>query len=74
MPTCASLIYSISGLILSSNLVGVHPLSSVAGIIWNKNIEGIKLSANLTSCILNITIVDAISIAVSIYSLKMQDF
>lgn len=74
LPTCASLIYSISGLILSSNLVGVHPLSSVAGIVWNKNIEGIKLSTNLTSCILNITIVAAISIVVSIYSLKMQDF
>lgn len=74
LPTCASLIYSISGLILSSNLVVVHPLSSVAGIVWYKNIEGIKIGANLTSCILNIIIVTAISIAISIYSLKIQDF
>lgn len=74
VPTCASLIYSISGLILSTNLVGIHPLSSAAGIIWYKNIEGVNMNANITECILNILLVAFISLAVSVFSLKIQDY
>lgn len=74
IPICATLIYSISGLIFASHLTGIHPLSSVAGIVWNKNIEGVKISADLKGCIINLVLVSIISIGASIYTLKKQEY
>lgn len=74
MPACGSLIYSISGLILASNLSGIHPLCSVAGIVWYRSIEGTGINANLTSCILNIIIISAVSVVAAIWALKTQDY
>jgi hypothetical protein len=73
-PTCATLIYSISGLIFASDLMGIHPLASVAGILWYKNIEGIEMSTNLMMCVLNIVIVSILSFIASVFVLKKQNY
>ncbi|NMB63486.1 MAG: ABC transporter permease [Spirochaetes bacterium] len=74
IPICAALIYSISGAIFASHLMGIHPLASVAGIVWNKNIEGVKISPNLKGCIINLVLVSFIFIGASIYTLKKQEY
>lgn len=74
LPACATLIYSISGLVFASKLMGFHPLVSVFGIVWYKNIEGIKISANLMMCIINILIVSISSFLASVFILKKYNY
>lgn len=74
LPACATLMYSISGLIFASKLTGIHPLASVAGIVWYRNIEGIEMSANLMMCVLNIAVVTMLSFIASVFVLKKQNY
>lgn len=74
LPICATLIYSISGFIFASELVGIHPLASVAGIVWNNNIEGIEVNANLMMSVLNIAVVSMLSFMACVFVLKKQNY
>lgn len=74
LPACATLIYAISGFILASEFMGIHPLASIAGIVWRRDAGGPETSAGLMPCILNIAAVSLLSFAASVVALKKQDY
>lgn len=74
LPTCATLIYSISGMIFASELAGIHPLASVYGLVWSKNIKGFSIDTSHELFIINIAVVFLLSFAASVLLMKKQDY
>lgn len=74
LPTCSTLIYSISGMIFSSQLAGIHPLSSIYGIVWSRSLKSFSVNTSLEIYILNIAVIFAISFAASAFLLKKQSY
>lgn len=72
LPTCATLIYSISGLTFASQLAGIHPLASTYGIAWLKVLKSYSSNTSLEIFALNIAVIFAISFAASVFLMKKQ--
>lgn len=68
LSTCATLIYCISGLTFTSDLMGLHPLSSAAGIIAMNN-----TCKNQLLCVSNIAILPILSLIICVFVLKKQN-
>jgi ABC-type transport system involved in multi-copper enzyme maturation permease subunit len=68
---CATLIYSISGIIFSSYAVGIHPLASVAALISSAG--GANPNADPAMCLLNLSVVSLCSIGASLYAFQRQN-
>lgn len=72
LPTCAVLIYSISGLTFSSQLAGIHPLSSVYGIVWSESLKNFSMNTSFEIYAVNIAAIFIISFVASVILLKKQ--
>lgn len=73
LPTCATLIYAMSGMIFSSQLAGIHPLASVYGIVWSESLRRFSLNTSFGIFILNIAVIFAITFAASVFLMKKQN-
>lgn len=74
LPTCITLIYSISGVTFASQLAGIHPLASVYGIVWSKGLKSLSFNTSLEIFIFNIAVIFIISFAASVFLMKKQDY
>ena len=74
LPTCITLIYSISGLTFASQLAGIHPLASAYGIVWSKSLKSLSINTSLEIFIFNIAALFIISFAASVFLMKKQDY
>lgn len=74
LPACASLIYSISGMIFASQLAGIHPLASIYGIVWTKSLKDFSMDTSLGIFVLNIVVVFVITFAASVFLLKKKNY
>lgn len=74
LPTCVTLIYSISGVTFASQLAGIHPLASIYGVVWSKSLKSFSINTSLEIFVLNIAVIFVISFLACVFLMKKQNY